>query len=195
MKKMLLVLSMIGLLASSAVAYPGPDSFGVYLETEFVGYPDTCVEAVFLDHVILWLMITDISNTQVKAWEALVTISNEAAWVGNWLLAGGSNYATPPQFVVGAGAAPLYPNVVNAVPLMSIDLLILDVTNPIEVFVAGVPGSLSFPYGPGYAWEAGFPVPCFTSTGGAATPVFRVNGDCLVSDEASSWGDVKTLYK
>ncbi len=198
MKKMLLVLSMIGLLASSALAYPGPDSFGCYLETEYVGYPAICTDAAFLEHVFLYVMVTDISNTQVAAWEAVVTVSNEAAWVGNWVLSGGINFATPPEYAVGAGADPLLPNAVNAVELMSIDLLILSDAAPIEVHISGVPGSLSFPDGPGYAWDAGFPVPCFTSTGGPTTPVFIVNpgGPCtIVGNEDASWGAVKTLYK
>lgn len=199
MKKLLLVLSTIGLLASGAVAYPGPDSFGCYLEVtdpEPMITNEICTTAAFLDHVLLHVLITDLSNAQVKAWEALVTISNESAWVGNWVLDGGTNYSTPPEFVVGAGADPIFPNAEGAAELMSIDLLILSDVAPIEVFIDGVPGSLSFPDGPGYAWEAGFPVPCFTSTGGPTTPVFEINGLCeIMGNEDASWGAVKSLFK
>ena len=169
------VVCLLGFVTGS-VAFAQQDVICVCLDPNMT---DSCggnTNADFLGHVIARLCIVNPSNTQVKAWEALVEISNPAAWVGNWLLAGGANYATPPEFVVGAGADPLYPNAANVVLLASIDLLILDVTNPIEIFVRGIPGSLSFPDGPGYSWEAGFPVPLSVCSGDQNVPLFTING-------------------
>jgi hypothetical protein len=132
---------------------------------------------------------------QVAAWEAMIEITNAAAYVATLTLTGGTNFGTPPEYIVGCGASPLQPNSVNVIPLMNIDLLILDDSAPIEVYVRPVPGSLSFPDGVGYAYDAGFPVDCFPSTGGFDTPVFRVNGACLVADEGATWGAVKSIYE
>ena len=177
LNRTLISVVLILILVTTGLATAQQDVFCVCVDPDT---PSTCggnVDAPFLGHAIVWLCIVDISNFQVKAWEALVEISDESAWVGNWQLAGGNNYGTPPVFVVGAGSSPLQPNSANAVALMSIDLLILDETTPIEFYVRGVPGSLSFPDGPGYAWEAGFPVPCTPCSGDVDTPVFTINGE------------------
>ncbi len=61
------------------------------------------------------------------------------------------------------------------------------------ISVNGVPGSLSFPDGPGYAAEAGFPSPC-QSIWGLWGPVAFINTPCALANESMTWGSVKSLY-
>ena len=199
---MLIVMCLIGMVASVAWAYPGPDSFGVYLETESVDPLEVCTTVGFLETQRFWLVVSDLSESQVAAWEARLEISaaGEGVWSGFWVLTSGTDYAPDPNdFQVGNGAAPLQPNTVNSVALAYIDLLIINVDVPIEFYILPVPDSLSFPGAIGYAWDAGFPITCVSSTGGPTYPVFIANptgGICtVVGNEVATWGAVKTLYK
>jgi len=200
MKKMLIVMCMIGLVASCAWAYPGPNSFGVYLDTESTAYP-VCADVAAFAQQTVWCCVTNPTGFQVAGWEAMVTITNDSAFFGDWELVSGLNVGSGNQFVVGNGLEPLQINPQGVVPLMSITMVVVSVDDPIEFYIEGVPGSLSFPDGPGYAEEVGAAIPCVTSTGSQATPVFIINpvggaGECtLVPNEDSSWGAVKTLYK
>ena len=208
---MLIVMCMIGLVASGAWAYPGPDSFGIYWGTEedpgdeIVGAVEICVDAAAFSQLDLYLCITGLSTSQVAGWEAQVEIVPDAdsgAFFGSWTLVAGLNVGSGINYQVGIGDGPLPPNAHNVVTVMTMAMAVIDDTAPIEFYIRGVPGSLSFPPdGLGYAPDVGLEISCLSSTGGPTTPVFIVNPDegselCpIVGNEDATWGHVKTLYK
>ena len=201
MKKMLIVVCLIGLMASSAWAYPGPNSMGVYMDTEATELLDVCTELGQYANVDLYLLISGPTHSQVASWEGLVQIVTTSNVIGSWTIPdGGINVGSGENYIVGHGASPLQPNAVGNIELMSINLTLITAVDPIEIYVSRSPGSLTFEDGPGYAEDAGVIVPCQTSTGGPDYPVFVINPDggievCpIVNNEIFTWGGVKSLY-
>lgn len=199
---MLIVMCMIGVVASVAWAYPGPDSFGIYKDDEIVGYPELCADVAAFTQLVLYCCITQPTGYQVAAWEGQVEIVPPATsgdYFGAWTLVAGLNVGSGIDYLVGIGDGPLTPNGQDVVVLMTMTLVVVNATIPINYYIRGVPGSLDFPYGPGYAEDVGVAIPCVNNTGGPTEPVFIVNptgGICTpVGNEDASWGAVKTLYK
>lgn len=200
MKKMLIVMCVIGLMVPSAWAYPGPNSIGVYTDDQATGPVSPCAAAPALQVTPLYLLISGPTGSQVSAWEGQVELQSTASFFGNWEIVGdGLNVGSGIDYIVGHGMAPLQPNPVGNILLMTMDLMPFSDDAPIEVYIRRLPGSLSFSDGPGYAPSVGVLIPLMTSTGGPTIPVFVANptgGDCTItSDEVRSWGSIKTLYK
>jgi len=196
MKKKLIVMCLIGLVASSAWAYPGPNSMGVYMDAEATGPMAVCdLDVGLFETLNLYMLISGPTQTQCAAWEAEVIIETTVNYFGNWeVLGNGLNVGSGNTYLVGLGDNPIQPNTVGNLVLMHLPLTVADVSAPIQIFIRRAPGSLSFPDGPGYAHTVGIDTPCVTSTGGPLVPVFEVNGICGTSNEMSTWGGVKSLY-
>ncbi len=197
---MIIVLCMTSLIATGALAYPAPNSMGVYMDAEATGLLEVCTALDQYVAVNLYLLIAGPTESQVAAWEAQVEIVSAGLYFGSWeILGNGLNVDTPPNYIVGNGATPIQQNAVGNIVLMSISMTEGDASSPIEIFVRGVPGSTSGYDGPVYSHTPGFLNPCVTSTGGPLVPVFIVNpdgGDCTITEETdSTWGEVKSLYK
>lgn len=198
MKKSLIALCLLACAASSAMAYPGPDSMGIYAEDDAMGPVATCINIPVFTQQNVYMVLANPSGSQVLAWEATVEHTGQPGlFVGTWTLTAGLNVGTGNNYIVGLGASPLVPNAAGVVTLMSMEVLLLaDV--PVEFFIKPVAGSTSFADTPGYQAVLGVMSPCVTSTGTTAgvydIPVFRVNGNCVVANEGRTWGSVKTLY-
>ena len=195
MKKSLIALVLMTFAATAALAYPGPDSMGIYMVDDAVGPVDTCIDLEAFAQVTLYMCLTNPSGDQVLAWEANVT-KPAAGLFGAWTLVSGINVSADPDFIVGLGDAPLTPNEQGVVVLMTMDALVMDASVPLSFYIDGVEGSVSFPNGnPGYQAVLGFMTDAMSSTGGPETPVFTINGPCEVANENAAWGSVKSLYR
>ena len=199
MKKMVVITCAIGLLASCAWAYPGPDSIGLYSDAEMTGAVGPLCDTVApFSTYNLYLLISNPSGSQVSAWEANVSIDTTVGYFGDWIF-DGINVGAGDNFVVGTGENPLLPNSVGNIVLMYIPMTPMADTAPITFYVGPQEGSLPFPNNPGYAEDVGVEIDLTCNTGGPTVPVFILNptdGDCdIVGNETTSWGSVKTLYQ
>jgi hypothetical protein len=203
MKKILIVMCIIGLVATGAFAYPAPNSFGIYTDYEAVGLMDVCADVAVFANQTLYLVVSGPTGTLCVAWEAQVEIVTTVDYFGTWeVLGGGQNYGSGDDYLVGISPSSILPNAISGnFLLMQIALTVVDVSAPIEIYVRRATDSESFPDGPGYMAVVGFPIQCVSSTGGPLVPVFVVNPDggstiCpIVENTESSWGNVKSLYK
>jgi hypothetical protein len=196
--KKLLALAAIALLAGSAFAQidPDPDGMGVYFDMEGLV---NCQEVAFTggpQFVNAYLLLTNPSGAQVLAWEARVISDIASLSPGSWVLNGGLNVGTDPDFIVGMGSnAHLVTG--PTVLLASRSVMFFMITGEYAIFtVKGVPGSASFPDGtPGYQAVLGVMTPAQSPTGSFDAPQSFVNGSCsVVANEDMAWGSVKSLY-
>jgi hypothetical protein len=201
MKKSLIALCMLTFVASMAVAYPGPDSMGIYAANDAVGPVAACLDLGQFQQQTLYMCLTHPTGAEILAWEARVWIENQSNIFGSWALVAGLNVGTGENFIVGLGASHLVPNAQSVVTLLTMDVLVMNDATPTSFFISGVAGSTSFPDGnPGYQAILGIMTDCVTSTGLTGgvydIPVFVLNG-CPgpVADEPAAWGQVKSLYR
>lgn len=118
------------------------------------------------------------------------------------MTAGATDYdGDTDDYVVGCGGAAAIPITGDATVIAWVEIAWLGFEGhaAANCLLRGVDGSLSFPDGPGYAAEAGFPSPCqnFLAplTGGYCAWINEDHGWCSVhANEDMTWGDVKGLY-
>lgn len=195
MKKMLLVMCVIGLAASGAMAYPGPNSIGIYMDAEAASGPmQICTDQAPFQQLDLYLLISGPTGTQVAAWEAQVHMETTVGTFGDWSIpTGGINVGWEDYYIVGHGASPLQPNGVGNIVLMTLGLVPTADTDSIVFYIRPIPDSTQA--SPGYAEDVGIVYQLYSNTGGPDTPVFIVNGTCdIVSNNDMTWGGVKALY-
>ena len=185
---------------------PDPDGMGFYFDTAGTVY---CLE---LDDwepavgagptVMAYLLVTnpDTPFPSIQGWEAFAMIlTNSDMSTGYlWLTPGAADYdgMPPGEYVVGCGGPAAIPITGGATVIAWAELSWLGTEGHAEAtcIVRGLDGSPSFPDGPGYAAEMGYPSPC-QSLFGTWGEVAWINGGCqTVSDEGMTWGAVKGLY-
>ena len=205
--RFLIVMMLLAACASAEPIDPDPDGMGVYFDTEGMEYcivVDDWVPGPGAGPGVIdaFLLVTrpDTPFPTIQAWEAQINITTNSYLAPVVTLTpGAADYdADPEDYVVGAGGANANPITGNATVIANIALEFLgfEGTASVIVTMGGVPGSLSFPDGPGYAAEAGFPSPCqsrFGVWGGNAW----INADChgwIIANEELTWGTVKSLY-
>jgi hypothetical protein len=203
MKNLLIVLSVLAL-SVSAMAYPGSDSIGIYID----GNADTVVDADLsyqtpgvYSEVELFLCITNPTSTSVSGWEAVIE-NVGTSLTGIWTLTAGLDAdGDLERFSVGigTGAKALSPNENGAVILAKWNGLFAATSDPMEFFIKRIPDSQGFTDTPGYADgdNEALLVPLFTSTGGPDIPVFCVNvPTCsLVGNSDQTWSGVKNMFR
>jgi len=147
-----------------------------------------------------YLLVTrpDTAFPSIQAWEAQINITTNSYLVPVVnLTPGAADYdADLNDYVVGCGGVNAIPITGEATAIAHIELEFLgfEGTALVTVNLGGVPGSLSFPDGPGYAAEAGFPSPCQPLLGAWGDCAW-INGDCNpIANEDLTWGAVKSLY-
>ncbi len=208
MKKML-ALTAMAVIAFSGLALaqldPDADGMSVYFDDQGMSY---CLEVdpwvpgpgAGPGLIEAYLLVTrpDTPYPTIQAWEAQINITTNSYLVPVVnLTPGAADYdADLEDFVVGCGGVNAIPITGDATVIANIELEFLGFEGTAEVVVNmnGVPGSLSFPDGPGYAAEAGFPSPC-QCIFGAWGDVAWIN-NCMhpVANEDMTWGSVKSLY-
>lgn len=189
MKKML-VLAVVAVFAFSGSAMavpvdPDPDGMSMYFD---VGGETFCATHAggFLP-LTAHLLVTNASAPDVKAWEARLELDTNAQLVNPWVLSPGAvPVVEGNDYQVGTGSNPI-PAIDGVAHLADITILFYGMNPPGTDFatysVSGVPGSLAFPDGAGYAHVAGTPIPCqpIDGTWGACA---WLNGVCdIIANE------------
>ena len=208
MKKMVLVFTLAAFALSGSAFAQDPtyfDNIGLYLTPG--GYADpfnvdgsgscgnTTIDTPFTAYVVL----SRLTNPEVWAWEAKIIPSNmlllQTTINGDNINAG----SRPNEYIVGL-SAPLFA-VDNAVVVAEMTFMINsfynDFSQPGYVFVEGIYFS-TLPSGlPAYLEASGSAgVELHTALGDPGNPQLTINGDCVgVGVEASSWGNLKSLYR
>ncbi|MBC8424123.1 hypothetical protein H8E07_08375 [bacterium] len=209
MKKMF-ALAAVAVLAfvSFAVAQPiDPDADGMsfYFDegaTEYCLMVDDWVPAIGAGPTIMGYLVVTNPNTpypSIQAWEAVVimTTNSYTPPTGLTLTPGAADYdGDLNDYVVGCGGTAAIPITGDTAVIATVSMAWLGFEGSASAVVEiyGVAGSISFPEGPGYAAEAGFPSPCQPLLG-AWGPCAWINGDCNpIANEDLTWGAVKSLY-
>ena len=223
MKRMLAVMSVVALLATSASALPGPNSMGVFVDnvpTTTVG-PRCVTKASGPIDFYLCLMNPEVpapAPTQVAAYEVVLNVPGGNQLFGNWDLQGGINVGEVTdwgnvQLFVGTGGNPLTPDENNVILLAHWSGIMTGMA-PIAFQIRGNPPTQSFPEtkGFGYAADENTLVECTAMTGqsfdsdwGAVSSnwVLVINNDgtydtfcnAPVGDVDTTWSSLKGLYR
>jgi len=196
--KTFMTVALMFIMIGSAMAQIDPDTDGmsVYFDTEGQIY---CYDTMAENTVVTaYLLLTNPSADQVRAWEAHVEVEF-SGWTGSWSPVNASPMGTGPEDWMIATVPPLEASG-SAVILMWMDMHFGGLSTDYAVFtVTGIPGSLSFPQGvPGYAPAPYELTPCNLIHDNPGDPVAWINRpeDCIdiVGSERNSWGAVKRLY-
>ena len=223
MKRMILATSVLALLAGTALALPGPNSMGVFVDAA----PATSVGPLCVTKasgpidIYLCLMNPDVPGsapTQVSAYELSMSVPGGSQLFGSWDLFGGVNIGdlndwSDLRFIVGTGASPLTPDANNVVTLAHFSGF-LGGTAPIAFQLRGFPDTQSFPDDKtfGFAADEFTLVPCTALTGGTfdagygafvSNWVLVINNDGTyddfcngpVNNDDTTWSSVKGLYR
>jgi hypothetical protein len=197
MKKLIIALFCMALLAGNAFAQldPDDDGIGVYFD------PCACVNCLTLEagsHTGYLVITHPTSPDGVGGWEAKITVEGPA-FVTNWDLLGNAiNVATrPDEFIVGV-SEPLYnPYSFPAVVVAILDILILNTDDPVNFYIDGIYFA-SHPSGqPAYLDGIDYDIikPLQQATGGPDYPVATINGECAVAVTEETMDGIKALYR
>lgn len=202
--RILIVLMLLATCAGAEPIDPDPDGMSFYFDTEGMIY---CLELDDWEPAVgagptvdAYLLVTrpDTPFPAIQAWEAhLEIVNNSYLYPYIRVTPGCYTYDNPlGDYVVGCAGPAAIPITSDAVMIASAELSWLGTEGHAEAtcILRGVEGSLSFPDGPGYAAEAGYPSPC-QPLFGAWGEVAWINGGCqTIGDEGMTWGTVKGLY-
>lgn len=202
--RFLIVLMLLATCVGAVPVDPDPDGMGMYFDTEGVNsciWVDDWVPAIGAGpNITVYLLVThpDTPYPSIQAWEAHVEFITNSYTPpsGLTLPALAVDYdGDLDDYVVGCGGAAAIPITGDATVIAWADLTWLGYEGSASAtcLLRGVDGSQSFPEGPGYAAEAGFPSPCH-SLWGIWGPVSWINGLCPTANESMTWGSVKSLY-
>ena len=207
MKTLFVTLTVLAL-AATAFAYPGPDSMGLYLDADAAGtHTLTFATTAPFESVTLYLVISNPSLGGVSGWEAAVSIVGSVtapAWTTTSGLDVDSDLDTDiyERFQVGIGVSgtqpgPILPNASNNCLVASWTGFVLAPTDVVEFYIEGIPGSVSFPDGMGYAGpdDAGN-LAAVVDNSGIGFPNFCINSDCtIIANEDMTFSNIKSLYR
>ena len=202
MKTLLTVLSVLAL-SVTAMAYPGPDSIGLYLDgnaPSVAGGDLTMNTAGAFESVTIYLCITNPTLGGVSGWEAVIETEGSPVAPAWTLTAGLDVDMTDTGFQVGIGLSPLalMPNANGSVILADWTGFIGLTTDVVKFYIKPVPGSVSFSDTAGYAApdNAGSLMAVYSNTGGPDVPVFCINEDCMsVANDEMTFSGVKGLFR
>ena len=196
--KKLLALTAVALMAFSVSAMaqvdPDADGMGIYFDvggTQLHKAPLAGFEAVNV-----YLLLTRGSGEQVLGYEARIVQELSVAGAGAWVTTGIDADNDPLDLAIGYGTG--LPNTGAPVVLASMQFFAMP-GNTASFGVSGIPGSISFPEGPGYVHTVGVKTPCQVPTGvpGAFHACMGPLGTyCMpgVGNEDMSWSQMKALY-
>lgn len=196
MKKTALVLCAFLLIAVNGFAQldPDDDGIGIYFD------PCACVNCISMDvgPQKAFLVITHpTSPAGVHGWECKLVMEGPAVITAVDLLGQEINIGTAPEYVVGTVDPQVNPYTYPAVVVAIFDFYILDTAAPVTWWIDGIRFHSLPEKVPAYLDGADIEIikALQQSTGGPQFPVATINGDCAVSVETASWGDVKALFR
>jgi hypothetical protein len=170
---------------------PDPDGIGIYADQAATLNHATLTPGV-LAHV--WVVFTRVSHSMggyISGYEFLVSHTPNAQVI-QWYLYDGTNFATPPDFVVGTPHEGW--QVSPCMLMVRISYVVSDAL-PAAFFLAASPTFDVLGDGlPGYVVYVWDYFPLYPSSGGTGVPVFVINGEAPVAADARSWGGVKRLF-
>jgi len=201
MKKIVLVLTLAAcVLSGSAFANdPGDmdrNNIGIYLNQAGIG---NCGAIDANIPFTVFVVLTRLSNPEVWGWEAKFVFENILSLGvtpnGEYIDAG----TRDGEHIVGLSMPLMAMN--QTVVVAEMDLMVSgalnDVTQPSNVYIEGIYFSLLDNGQPAYLDVSGSNgVALWQAISGPETPQLSMNGDCVpVAVEASSWGNLKSLYR
>ena len=183
----------------AAVPPPGEDLFGMYADNNFNDdasdeNPTFVITDVGVVQVYIYL--TNVSAPSIGAFEFALAYSGPGEppiLVDQGLPFQGINFGTYPDFLVGV-ATPLLPDEYGHAILMSPQYFVF-ASDP--AYVSVTPTSL--PTSPGeilYMWGESMQILVYMNpaSGNFVDPIFAFNAE-LVATEATTWSEVKALYR
>ena len=201
MKKIVLVLTLAAcVLSGSAFANdPGDmdrNNIGIYLNEAGIG---NCGAIDANIPFTVFVVLTRLSNPEVWGWESKFVFENILSLgvtpYGEHIDAGSRDG----EHIVGLSMPLMAMN--QTVVVAEMDLMVSgalnDVTQPSNVYIEGIYFSLLDSGQPAYLDVSGSNgVALWQAISGPETPQLSMNGDCVpVAVEASSWGNLKSLYR
>ncbi|MCB1183824.1 hypothetical protein KDM41_10350 [bacterium] len=196
MKKTVLAILALSLVATSGLAQldPDDDGIGVYFD------PCACVNCITMDvgPQRAFLVITHPTSPQgVAGWECKMWMTGPAVMTGIDLQGQEINIGTAPEYIVGTVDPQINPYTYPAIVVAVIDFYILDLSGPVQWWIDGIRFHSLPERVPAYLDGSDIEIikELKQSTGGRDFPVATVNGDCAVAIEDHSWGDVKALFR
>ena len=197
--KNLIVLVLISLMATSAFAVIDPDTdmLGVYFD---LNADSNCLDMGPSIPFMAFVTITNPSATEVHGLEFGYNLLNSGGpgtlfRLANILPAGAVDLGNSVDLVVGdyvVGLASPLPGQ-PAVQFVTWQFMLL-VPQTVEIFLG--PSSIESIADGLPAYEIGGSIlPLGLSTGGPATAVATVNGECVVAVDNASFGSVKSLFR
>ncbi len=209
MKKMMCAIAIIIVFASivpaSAQVNHRDDGMGIYfdLDATFFCYDYSPLQG--LTEITAYLMLTRPSTPQpsVLAWEARLEIEGNplipipASWIV--IGEGATHYGSGPDYIVGVDV----PITGSVTMLAYITLTFIGYeVDPGAAFTIGrIPGSTTFPEGPGYTAEVGNPIPAgLPAIGDWSRPSAYITWGMdfcnpIIPNKIMTWGAVKSLYE
>lgn len=190
MKKLALVLALtLTAFAGSAFASDWfSDNVGIYVDEAAT---NNCITAAAFDEVPAYLVFTQVTAVDINAWEIALTYNNVTLLE---LVPRGVHVMVSPragEAMVGLAA----PAPIVGGSYIAADLLLL-VKNilPANVKAAGVFFNLLPIRVPAYTngQDVGFELHPISEPG---APIFLINNGCVVADETTSFGEVKSLFR
>ena len=169
-----------------ALAYPGPDSIGLYVDGNTPLEIDSGDLSLYttepFQSVTIYLCITNPSLGGVSGWEGWIDMQGTVVAPAWTLTAGLDVDPAPNYFQVGIGLSPLalMPNANGSIIVAEWTGFIADPSDDVQFYIKKIPGSVSFANGPGYAnpYDAGDLQELDNIQLNYGTPVFCINSDC-----------------
>ena len=186
---------------------PNPDGMGFYFDTEgaeFCMTVDDWTPAIGAGPTITaYLLVTrpDTPFPTIQAWEAHIEIETNSFAphpAAVYLTPGMADYNGDPDDWVVSNLPITITGDATMIARIEITWLGFEGHAQATILLDGVDGSLSFPDGPGYAAEAGFPTPCqpYHGNWGICAWINTTGLECGpdIANDAMTWGEVKGLY-
>ena len=182
----------------AAAPPPGEDLFGMYADNNFNDDPsDENPTFVIGEGLIqVYIYLTNVIYQSIGAFEFALAYSGPGespVMTDLGLPPGGTNFGTPPDYIVGL-AAPLFTDEYGHAILMSPTYVVLD-SDP--VYVSVTPTSVPWlPEQISYVPGGTLPILCVMhpASGNFVDPIFAFNSG-LVATESATWSGVKALYR
>ena len=195
MKKVLALVALTLLMASSVTAQVDPDAegFGVFFDLD---YTSRCTTLSATGLLNAYVVASNISRPTLGGWEGKVSIDNPNFMFMSATLAGSGpiNMLTAPEFMVGLGVP------MEAAPNLRLVTIVYYVMalQPANLFVGPCTSFQSIAGEACYADGAdpGILVPFQAPAGSWLLPAAKVNQVCdIVAIEDETWGGVKGMFK
>ena len=206
MKKLVSFVALASLFAAPTLAQvpdPGPDSYGIYFETDEGDFVNQLNDVPPSSVVPTYVILAGITEPQVDGWEvAFAFTAGTGEVIDTEYLGDALNFALVPFFTVGLGG-PLYVPTEGYLVLATMNVLFY---GGVQDWYGGPPETPMFPNRPAYiSTDLMNMVPCYFSTdadgehldedGWTTWPVASINGEAPVATENASWSNLKNMYR